>query len=67
MMGKTIPYSELGFRNLEEFIKSEPSLLLKTINGEKFVDAALSEKSSHIANLVQRQKPSKKKKVYVFY
>lgn len=63
MIGERIPYSKLGFRNLEDFIKSDPSLLTKSINGEIFVDARVSEKSSHISELVNKQKGVKKKKV----
>lgn len=61
MIGEQIPYRKLGFNNLQEFINSEPSLIIKTKNSEIFVDAQRSEKSSHISDLVQKQKAPKKK------
>lgn len=61
MMGQKIPYKKLGFSNLEELINSESSLIIEKINGDIFVDAQRSEKSSHISDLVQKQKGSKKK------
>lgn len=61
MMGEKIAYASLGYKNLAELIKSEPSLSMRTVNGETLVDAQISEKSSHISELVRRQKGSKKK------
>lgn len=61
MIGERIPYKKLGYSNLQELLKSESSLIIKTINNEIFVDAKRSEKSSHISDLVQKQKGPKKK------
>lgn len=61
MMGERIPHAQLGFHNLEDFIRSEPSLVVREVNGILLVDAKLSEKSSHIVDFVNKQKGAKKK------
>lgn len=60
-MGKRIPYKKIGFNSLEALLKSESSLMIKKIDGDTFVDAHQSEKSSHISDLVRKQKSSKPK------
>lgn len=63
LMGYEIPFKKLGHRSLDEFVQNAPSLLVtKSQNGQLLVDAKPNEKSSHIANMVARQKSSKKKR-----
>ncbi|KAJ8975771.1 hypothetical protein NQ317_004821 [Molorchus minor] len=62
LVGEKIPFFKLGFKKLEDFIQSEPSLVLtRHSNGDLFVDAKISEKSAHITEMVAMQKPEKKK------
>ncbi|XP_045466417.1 tudor domain-containing protein 7 isoform X2 [Harmonia axyridis] len=62
--GQRIPYSRLGFRTIQDFISSIPSLMLtKSSTGEYFVDAQASEKSIHITDMVSKQKNAKKKPI----
>lgn len=61
-MGQRIPYKKIGFNSLEALLKSESSLMIKKIDGDIFVDAHRSEQSSHISDLVQKQKGSKHKR-----
>lgn len=62
-MGMDIPFKKLGYNTIEEFIKSIPSLSVSTgSRGELLIDAKANEKSAHVAELVNRQKDSKKKK-----
>lgn len=61
IVGKSIPFKNFGFNTLEEFLKSCPTLKVsKGSNGQILVDAVPTEKSSHISDLVQKQKTSKK-------
>ncbi|XP_044764017.1 tudor domain-containing protein 7A isoform X2 [Coccinella septempunctata] len=62
--GQRIPYTRLGFRSVQDFISSIPTLTLtKTSAGEYFVDAKVSEKSVHITDMVSKQKNGKKKPI----
>ncbi|XP_074027084.1 tudor domain-containing protein 7 tapas isoform X2 [Leptinotarsa decemlineata] len=62
VVGERIPYSILGFRNLEEFIRSDPTLTLTVSNGEKLVSALIIEESAHISKMVAAQKTGKRTK-----
>nr|CAI5823977.1 unnamed protein product [Callosobruchus analis] len=61
LIGERIPYQKLGFKCLEDFIESVPTLVLSEQNGEVFVDARMSQKSAHISEMVFKQKIEKKK------
>ncbi|KAJ8916640.1 hypothetical protein NQ315_000285 [Exocentrus adspersus] len=62
LVGEKIPYFKLGYKRLEDFLSSEPTLVIsKSNNGDVFVDAKISEKSAHITEMVFRQKDDKKK------
>ncbi|XP_018566265.1 tudor domain-containing protein 7 isoform X2 [Anoplophora glabripennis] len=62
LIGERIPYFKLGFKRLEDFIQSVPTLVIsKGVNGETFVDAKICQKSAHITEMVQKQKQDKKK------
>ncbi|KAJ8958426.1 hypothetical protein NQ318_002212 [Aromia moschata] len=63
LVGERIPFFKLGFKKLEDFIQSEPSLVISRSGGEVYVDAKTSEKSAHITELVERQKNEKEKSV----
>uniref|UniRef100_A0A6P7FEB4 Tudor domain-containing protein 7-like isoform X2 n=1 Tax=Diabrotica virgifera virgifera TaxID=50390 RepID=A0A6P7FEB4_DIAVI len=61
--GERIPYAKLGYRSLEEFLKSAPTLnLTQNSNGEIVVQAQRIEASAHIVDMVKKQKPPKKLK-----
>lgn len=62
LMGERIPYFKLGFKKLEDFVQSEPTLLMsRGNNGEIYVDAKSCHKSAHITEMVHKQKADKKK------
>ncbi|KAK7929331.1 hypothetical protein WMY93_005726 [Mugilogobius chulae] len=59
--GETIPLKRLGFSSLEEYLRSIPSVVrLETRQGALLCFAAVCEETAHIAELVARQKNSKK-------
>ena len=59
----SIPYDKLGFTSLEAFLKSAPSVVQCTsAMGHMMVQAVPQKGSSHIYQLVQGQKKSKKSK-----
>ncbi|CAH0548702.1 unnamed protein product [Brassicogethes aeneus] len=60
LCGERIPYTKFGFKRLEDFISSVPTLYLRTAGNETYVKAQLSEKSQHIQSMVNKQKSSKK-------
>lgn len=63
LMGYEIPYQKLGYQSLDEFVINAPTLLVtKGQNGQLLVDAKPNEKSCHIANMVAKQRSSKKKR-----
>lgn len=61
LMGCDIPYKKFGFKSLEDFLQNVPTLLTKKTESGFFVDAKPSEKTNHIADMVARQKTTKKK------
>nr|CAH7723419.1 unnamed protein product [Callosobruchus chinensis] len=61
LIGERIPYQKLGFKRLEDFIDTVPTVVLSEQNGELFVDAKKNQKSSHISEMVCKQKTEKKK------
>lgn len=56
LIGTDIPYTKLGFRSLEDFIRSIPSLTISEYNGQLYVDAKPTSKSSHIVAMINKQK-----------
>lgn len=61
-MGEDIPYKQLGYTSLESFVKSAPLLKVSQgPNGVTFVEAAVTNSSKHMVQLINKQKPSKKK------
>lgn len=66
LMGCDIPYIQLGYKNLEQFVCSISSLTTTRLNGQLYVDAKVTEKSSHISKFVDKQKTSKKKRPQMF-
>lgn len=63
LMGEDIPYKRFGYNKIEDFLKALPTLnVTKESNGQIYVDAAPTEKTAHIASLVNRQKSAPKKK-----
>ncbi|KAL3271551.1 hypothetical protein HHI36_022028 [Cryptolaemus montrouzieri] len=62
LLGEKIPYSKLGYKSVEDFISTLPSLTVtRSPNGEWFVDAKTSEKSNHITDMVNKQKTGKRR------
>lgn len=71
LLGQDIPYAMLGYKSMEEFLSSSPTLITsRGPKGEFFVDAKPNEKSAHISDLVNQQKttgPKKKPKPMANY
>lgn len=68
-MGGNIPYMKLGFRNLDDLLKSMKDVVSSSINyldGLLYVKAVPLAGSSHINELVQGQRKAKKKKSNTF-
>lgn len=58
MVGEKIPYSELGYKNLEDFLKSIDFVDIKrNLTGESILQVS-DPKVSHIQDLVSKQKNS---------
>ncbi|XP_072319544.1 tudor domain-containing protein 7A [Eucyclogobius newberryi] len=61
LCGETIPLKQLGFSSLEDYIRSIPSVVrLESHRGSLVCFAAVCKETAHIAELVARQKNSKK-------
>uniref|UniRef100_UPI0037E96AC4 tudor domain-containing protein 7A n=1 Tax=Semicossyphus pulcher TaxID=241346 RepID=UPI0037E96AC4 len=61
LCGETIPLKKLGFSRLEDYLQSIPSVVrLEYRMGELKCFAAVCQETAHIAELVARQKTSKK-------
>ncbi|XP_041641263.1 tudor domain-containing protein 7B-like [Cheilinus undulatus] len=61
LCGENIPLKKLGFSKLEDYLRSIPSVVrLEYRMGELQCFAAVSQETAHIAELVARQKSSKK-------
>lgn len=61
MMGNPIPYRSFNFQTLESFLQSIPSLRLTGSGRDISVEAIQSTASSHISQLIAKQKTSKKR------
>ncbi|XP_077574664.1 tudor domain-containing protein 7A [Stigmatopora nigra] len=61
LVGEEIPFHKLGFKHLEDFLRSIPSVVrLDYRNGNLRCFAVACRETEHIAQLVARQKSSKK-------
>ncbi|XP_038569830.1 tudor domain-containing protein 7A isoform X1 [Micropterus salmoides] len=61
LCGESIPLKKLGYSNLEDFLRSIPSVVqLEYRMGELKCFAAVCRETAHIAELVAKQKSSKK-------
>ncbi|XP_069022837.1 LOW QUALITY PROTEIN: tudor domain-containing protein 7A-like [Embiotoca jacksoni] len=61
LCGETIPLKKLGFSKLEDYLRSIPSVVrLEYRTGELKCFAAVCQETAHIAELVARQRSSKK-------
>ncbi|XP_068178460.1 tudor domain-containing protein 7A [Antennarius striatus] len=61
LCGENIPLKKLGFSNLEDYVRSIPSVVrMENHMGELRCFAALCKETAHIAELVAKQKCSKK-------
>lgn len=59
IMGIKIPYQKFGYQSLLEFLNSIPDVLTVSGNNEfSSVHPVSSEKSSHVSDLVSKQKVS---------
>ncbi|XP_044261452.1 tudor domain-containing protein 7-like isoform X2 [Tribolium madens] len=66
LLGERIPYAKLGYKSLESFITSIPTIITsRSPSGEIFVDAQVSEKTAHISSMVRKQKSVPKKHVRI--
>ncbi|XP_034044543.1 tudor domain-containing protein 7B-like [Thalassophryne amazonica] len=61
LCGETIPLRMLGFSNLEDYLRSIPSVVrMEYLKGELTCFAQVCKETAHIAELVAKQKNSKK-------
>ncbi|KAL2098291.1 hypothetical protein ACEWY4_007498 [Coilia grayii] len=61
LTGNFIQYKRMGYRSLEEFLKTMPSVVrLSNLHGEVRCFAVACQETGHIAELVARQRSSKK-------
>ncbi|KAF5888686.1 tudor domain-containing protein 7A-like, partial [Clarias magur] len=62
LTGDFIPLSQLGYRSLEKFLRSVPDVvqLQHSHTGEVMCVAAVCKETAHVAQLVARQRDSKK-------
>lgn len=62
LIGWPIPFKELGFRSLQDYLQSIPDVvkLSRNSNGETFCEAVSTSPTIHISNLVRQQKHDKK-------
>jgi hypothetical protein len=62
LAGSKIPYQDLGYRSLEQFLNSLPDVSVQLGHGGEMILHAIPNKNTeHIAALVSKQKsPSKK-------
>lgn len=61
MIGQKIPFQELGFKKLEDFLQSEITFKVSWRGNDLVIKAEPTAKSAHIADMVSKQKTSKKK------
>ncbi|XP_063311350.1 tudor domain-containing protein 7 isoform X1 [Pelobates fuscus] len=63
LTGEIIPFKEMGFYTLETYLKSIPGVVKIDINrvGEATCYAVVCKETAHVAELVARQRSSKKK------
>jgi hypothetical protein len=60
--GREIPYRELGYKSLEQFVYSLPDVSVTVGHGgEKILKAIPNENTEHLATLISKQKSSSKK------
>ncbi|KAM6971812.1 tudor domain-containing protein 7A [Aplochiton taeniatus] len=61
LCGEVIPHRQLGYPTIEGYLRSIPNVVrMDTRTGEVMCFAAVCEETAHIAQLVSRQKSSKK-------
>lgn len=65
-MGYNVPFSQLGYNSIDQFLRDIPTLATSVVNGQLMVDAKTTEKSSHISSMVNKQK-EKKKRLKMYY
>jgi hypothetical protein len=65
LVGSDIPYQELGYRTLVQFLESIPDVtILRGPGGEMILHAIPAESTEHLAALVNKQKSAKRKHSY---
>ncbi|KAI4454865.1 tudor domain containing protein [Holotrichia oblita] len=66
LIGSDIPYKKLKFDSLEELLSSMDNLnIVKGPGGVVYISARPTDKSSHITDLISKQKTSKKRRMPV--
>lgn len=63
IIGEKIPYSKFGFKKLEDFLNSDPTLNVYSQNGETFAKAAIKAESAHIVEMKMKEKAPKKRPI----
>uniref|UniRef100_A0A8C5M370 Tudor domain-containing protein 7 n=1 Tax=Leptobrachium leishanense TaxID=445787 RepID=A0A8C5M370_9ANUR len=62
LTGEFIPFKEMGFHTLESYLKSIPRVVrIEATRGEVTCYAVVCKETAHVAELVARQRSSKKK------
>ncbi|KAF8792257.1 Tudor domain-containing protein 7A [Argiope bruennichi] len=64
LLGTPIPFKDLGYNTLENFLCDIPDVvcLKKNVDGSLIVEGVADTSTAHIAKLISKQKPSKKSK-----
>lgn len=63
LMGCDIPYKKLNFNNLEELLATMDNVsVTKGPGGVIYISAKPTDKSSHLTELIAKQKTSKKRR-----
>lgn len=62
IIGCDVPFRKFGYKSLEEFLQSIPSLITKKTESGFYIDARPNEKTTHISDMVNKQKNTSKKK-----
>lgn len=71
IIGETIPFKRLGYGKLEDFLRSIPEIKVNCKAGDILIEAKEVQSSSHVTELVSKQKKTVKKKfkvssIYIF-
>ncbi|XP_026481498.1 tudor domain-containing protein 7A-like [Ctenocephalides felis] len=59
--GTYIPFRRLGYSNVEDFLRSDPTFVINGHGSEAFVTVVPKKESKHISDMIAKQKTSRKR------